>query len=89
MERVCVSGDSEAINVIWIETFEWLIHRPKELKLLWPVLGPATKSAIEDAAERWGKIGNLPMSGILGALLWTFRRVVIRRRPCTKSAKYP
>ena len=59
-ERVCTSGDLEAINVVWIKIFEWLIHRPKELKKLWPILGQATRAMIEDAAQRWGVTNNLP-----------------------------
>jgi hypothetical protein len=68
MESVCQSDDREAINVIWIEIFEYLINQPKELRLLWPILGQATKTKIEDAAARWGKITNLPISGVPGAL---------------------
>jgi len=55
MERVCASGDAEAINVVWIKVFEWLIFRCKELGLVWPVLGPLTKATIRDAARRWSK----------------------------------
>lgn len=68
MERVCTSGDIEAINVIWLKLFKLFLAQPEKLKLLWPVLGPATKSNIQDAARRWGLIGNLPMSGRLGAI---------------------
>jgi hypothetical protein len=74
MERVCLSGNVEAINVIWIKIFEWLIHEPKFLKILWPILGQATKAGIEDAAARWGKITSLPISGLLGALRSSLRR---------------
>jgi hypothetical protein len=74
IEEVCNSADSEAINVVWIEIFEWLIHEPKYLRLLWPILGPATKASIEDAARRWGKAANLPLSGIPGAIGSAFRR---------------
>src|SRR4051794_21443536 len=48
MERVSVSSDEEALNIIWIRIFEWLIFRPKELRLIWPILGPATKDHIRD-----------------------------------------
>ena len=58
IERVCSSGDPEAINVIWIKIFEWLIFRPKELRVMWPILGPATKENIKDAASRWSKAGR-------------------------------
>ena len=58
MERVCTSGDAEAINVVWIKVFEWLIFRRKELNLLWPVLGPVTKATIRDAARRWSEAGR-------------------------------
>lgn len=68
MERVCTSGDIEAINVIWLKLFKLLLAQPKTLKLLWPVLGPATRANIEDAARRWRLIGNLPVSGMLGAI---------------------
>jgi len=67
VERVCKDGDTEAINVIWVRIFEWLIFRPQELKLLWPILGPETKANIRDAAHRWseaaryqGRTKNLP-----------------------------
>jgi hypothetical protein len=43
IERVCKSDDPEAINVIWIKLFEWLLVRPVDLRLLWPEFGPATK----------------------------------------------
>lgn len=58
MERVSVSGDGEAINIIWIKIFEWLMNRPKELQLFWPILGPATKAHIRDAAHRWTEAGK-------------------------------
>lgn len=58
VERVCSSGDLEAINVIWIEIFEWLIFRPEELSIMWRVMGPATKRNIKDAAQRWSKAGR-------------------------------
>lgn len=60
LERVCTSRDLEALNVVWIEIFEWLMQRPGELKVLWPFLGNATKSAMRDAAGRWGQKHNLP-----------------------------
>jgi hypothetical protein len=58
MERVSISGDDEAINIIWIKIFEWLIYRPKEMKLIWSILGPATKGHIRDAAHRWTEAGK-------------------------------
>ena len=71
IERVCNSSDLEAINVVWIEVFEWLIFKPKELGLLWQVMGPATRKSITDAARRWsdagrrqGKTTNLPISNL-------------------------
>ncbi|MCU1269893.1 MAG: hypothetical protein JWN74_1187 [Acidobacteriaceae bacterium] len=71
IERVCHSGDPEAINVVWIKLFEWLLTRPKELELIWPALGPATKENIKDAAQRWSDAGryfgntkNLPTSNL-------------------------
>lgn len=54
IERVCETGDPEAINVIWIKIFEWLLPRRNELKLLWPELGHKTKEKIKEAALRWG-----------------------------------
>ena len=59
MESVCLTGDSEAINVIWIKLFEWLIFRRRELKLVWPILGPETKANIRDAALRWSEAARL------------------------------
>jgi hypothetical protein len=53
LERVFSSNDSKAINVVWVSILEWLIFRPKQLDLLWPVLGPKTKATIKDAARRW------------------------------------
>jgi hypothetical protein len=53
-ERVCSNGDPEAVNVIWIKIFEWLLPRRNSLRLLWPILGVTTTAAIEDAASRWG-----------------------------------
>jgi len=60
IEQVCVSGDPEAVNVIWIKLFEWLLVHPPELRLLWPLLGPSTKAAIRDAATRWNSVAVLP-----------------------------
>jgi len=54
-ERVCTSGDDEAVNVIWIRVFERLIFQPTGLKLLWPILGTETKKRIRDAAQRWSE----------------------------------
>lgn len=53
LELVCTDGDLEAINLVWIELFEWLIFRPKELNFIWPILGEKTKVNIKDAAQRW------------------------------------
>jgi len=53
IEQVCRSGDAEAVNVIWIKIFEWLLPRPTELRILWPALGEKTKLHIKDAASRW------------------------------------
>ncbi len=58
IERVFSSGDSEAINVVWITILEWLIFEPKPLHLLWPVLGSKSKAGIEDAARRWSDAGR-------------------------------
>jgi hypothetical protein len=70
-ERVCSSRDTEAINIIWIKVFEWLLSQPNELALLWPALGSATKENIKDAAQRWsnagryfGKTQDLPTSNL-------------------------
>ena len=52
LESVCSSGSEEAINVIWIRVFEGLIYSKRNLKLLWPILGPETKRNIRDAARR-------------------------------------
>src|SRR5437879_2354366 len=30
IERVCKSGNPEAVNVIWVKIFEWLLPRPTE-----------------------------------------------------------
>ncbi len=58
MESVCLTGDVEAINVIWVRLFEWLIFRRKELEFIWPLLGPVTKANIRDAAHRWSDAGR-------------------------------
>jgi len=60
IERICQSGDPEAINVIWIKIFEWLLAHPGWLRTLWPVLGPATRANIRDASIRWDCLGDLP-----------------------------
>jgi hypothetical protein len=61
IEQVCSSGDLEAINVLWIEIFEWLVHSPAgELKFLWPILGPSTKAKIKEVAFRRRETKNLP-----------------------------
>jgi hypothetical protein len=67
VEQLCADGDLEALNVIWVRIFEWLIFHPKELALMWPIFGPLTKLNIKDAAHRWssasryyGKVSNLP-----------------------------
>jgi hypothetical protein len=60
LEGVSKSGDVGAINVIWIKIFEWLLTRPDDLKLLWPILGGNTKALIKDAAARWNSVASLP-----------------------------
>ena len=60
VEGVCSSGDAEAINVLWLEIFEWLVHSPRELNFLWPILGPATKAKVNYVAFRRGETNNLP-----------------------------
>ena len=53
IEQVCNSGDPEAINVLWIEIFEWLAHSPSgELRFLWPTLGPLTREKIREVLRR-------------------------------------
>ena len=71
VERVCADGDQEALNVLWVRIFEWLIFHPKELKFIWPILGPLTKLNIKDAAGRWsaaarrlGRTENLPENNL-------------------------
>jgi hypothetical protein len=71
IEQVCVDNDLEALNAVWIRIFEWLIFHPEELRTIWPVLGPASKANIRDAAQRWsvagryyGKTQNLPEENI-------------------------
>jgi hypothetical protein len=60
IESVCKSADAEAVNVIWIKLFEWLLVHPLELRLLWAELGPATKATVRDAATRWNSLEALP-----------------------------
>jgi len=61
IEEVCSSGDAEAINVLWIEIFEWLVHSPAgELRTLWPILGPSTRATIRKVALRRSETENLP-----------------------------
>jgi len=52
--------DAEAVNVVRIKLFEWLLAHPTELRLLWPGLGPETRAALRDAAKRWNSLGALP-----------------------------
>ncbi|MFI5095815.1 MAG: hypothetical protein ACHQIK_20500 [Candidatus Acidiferrales bacterium] len=60
-ELVCTSGDNEAVNVLWIEIFEWLVHsHAGELQFLWPILGPSTKAVIKEVAFRRKETENLP-----------------------------
>lgn len=60
-EQVCSSTDHEAINVLWIEVFEWLAHsKSGELKSLWPILGRSTKEVIREVARRRRETENLP-----------------------------
>jgi hypothetical protein len=60
IERVCTSGDIEAVNIIWLKIFRLLLSLPAELRRLWPVLGRATKAEIRDAASRWNLSECLP-----------------------------
>jgi len=61
-EQVCTSGDNEAVNVLWIEVFEWFVHsQTGELKFLWPTLGPSTKAVIKEVAVRRRETENLPI----------------------------
>jgi hypothetical protein len=60
-EQVCAAEDKEAVNVLWIEIFEWLVHsQAGELKFLWPILGPSTKAVITEVAFRRKETRNLP-----------------------------
>ena len=60
-EQVCTCGDNEAVNVLWIEIFESLVHsQAGELKFLWPILGPSTKAVIKEVALRRKETENLP-----------------------------
>ena len=61
LEEVCTSGDIEAINVIWLKLFKLLLAQPADLNRLWPLLGPATRLNLEDAASRWDMKRNLPV----------------------------
>jgi hypothetical protein len=61
IEQVCSGKDLEAINVLWIEVFEWLVNsQAGELKFLWPTLGPSTRVKITEVATRRRKTKNLP-----------------------------
>lgn len=60
LEAVCISGDPEAINVVWLEVFQWVLPDVEQLTCLWMVLGDTTKKQIRDAALRWGFTKNLP-----------------------------
>ena len=61
IEQVCNSGDPEAINVLWIEIFEWLAQSPAgELRFLWPTLGPSTRKIIREVLLRRSETENLP-----------------------------
>jgi len=61
IEQVCSGNDREAINVLWIEIFEWLVHsRAGELKFLWSILGPSTRVTIKEVATRRENTKNLP-----------------------------
>jgi hypothetical protein len=60
IEKVCRSGDLEAINVLWLEVFRLLLDEPDGLKLLWPMLGDCSKKEIGMAAKKWGKKASLP-----------------------------
>jgi hypothetical protein len=54
MERVCTTGDPDAVNVIWIKIIEGPLPTPEKLMLLWPILGENTQATVRDAAARWG-----------------------------------
>jgi hypothetical protein len=61
IEQVCSGKDHEAINVLWIEIFEWLVHsQAGELKSLWPTLGSSTRAKIKEVATRRRETKNLP-----------------------------
>lgn len=60
LDAVCVSGDAEAVNVVWLEIFQWVLADRLQLKCLWPVLGKSAKKQLRDAAARWGYTETLP-----------------------------
>jgi hypothetical protein len=77
MERVCLSGDNEVINVIWLKIFKLILANKETLKTLWQFMGSATKRNIVDAAIRWNLVGSLPLegqAGILGGLIKRLRQ---------------
>jgi hypothetical protein len=59
VEKVCTSGDPEAINVLWLEVFRLLFDEPDSLNLLWPMLGDCSKEQIGKAAKKWRKTASL------------------------------
>lgn len=61
LERVCSSGDTEVINVMWLKFFKLLLGQPTYLHLLWPILGSETRANIKDAATRWNRSENIPV----------------------------
>ncbi len=61
IEQVCSGKDREAMNVLWIEIFEWLVpSQAGELKFLWPTLGPSARAEITEVATRRRETKNLP-----------------------------
>ncbi len=68
MERVCLSNDKEAINVLWLKVFKVLLADAETVKALWPLMGSATKANLADAALRWGLIRSIPAAGLVGGL---------------------
>ena len=61
IEEVCKCEDPEAVNVLWMEIFEWLVHSQREgLKYWWPSLGPSSRAIIRSVARRRRETDNLP-----------------------------
>jgi hypothetical protein len=59
-ERMAVSQDMEAVNLLWVEVLEMLVANPPRLAMVWPLMGERTRKLTRECAKRWHRDDAIP-----------------------------